>query len=201
MNSTVDGGVDYVFGYGSLVELTDSVTIDGHVYPPVPGRLRGFHRRWGAAMNNWETTELEKHFVDPETGEKPKIRVAYLDIEQRSGARVNGLAIPVDAKRLAELDIREVNYIRIEVTEAFEPAMNGRVFTYTGTAAARERSRAEQVSAPGFVSREYVAAIRRAFAALGADALAEFDRTTEPLQFPLRHLEPRYPPPSEGESD
>jgi hypothetical protein len=192
-----EAGVDYVFGYGSLVELREPIAIDGRLHHPVPGRLRDFHRRWGAAMNNWETTELEKHFVDPETGEKPKIRVAYLDIEQRPGSTVNGLAIPVDAKRLADLDVREVNYIRIDVTEAFEPTAPGRVFAYTGTVAARERSRAEH--APGYVSRDYVAAIRRAFAALGDGALAEFDLTTEPLQFPERHLELRYPPPSGGE--
>jgi hypothetical protein len=192
--------VDYVFGYGSLVELQEPVTIEGRVCDPVPGRLRCFHRRWGAAMNNWEATEFEKHFVDPETGEKPKIRVAYLDIEWRPGSTVNGLALPVDSKRLADLDIREVNYIRIDVTESFEPPMDGRVFTYTGTMAARERSRAEDDVAAGYVSRDYVSAIRRAFAALGDGALAEFDRTTEPLQFPERHLELRYPPPSVGES-
>lgn len=191
-------GIDYVFGYGSLVELAEAVSVGGEAVQPVPGRLSGFHRHWGAAMNNWEATELEKHFVDPETGERPRIRVAYLDIEERSGATVNGLAIPADARRLAELDLREVNYARVDVTGSVEPALPGRVFAYTGTPAARERCRLDDPGAAVCVSRDYVAAIRRAFAALGEQALAEFERSTQPLPFPERHLELRYPPLSAG---
>lgn len=196
MSSTpeVPPGVGYVFGYGSLVEMHEPVILEGRLCRPVPGRLHGFRRRWGAAMNNGEATELEKHFVDPETGEKPSVRVAYLDIEESEGATVNGLAIPVDAERLAEFDVREVNYLRLDVSSAFEPSVSAPVYSYRGTDAARECCLA-QAGVEVYVSREYVAAIRRAFATLGKDALEEYDRTTEPLSFPERHLELRYPPP------
>lgn len=187
--------IDYVFGYGSLVELIDPFVADGHVFPAVPGRLHGFRRFWGAAMNNWEASDAEKHFVDPESGLKPRVRVAYLDIEERIGATVNGLAIPAAAARLAELDRREVNYSRVDVSAAFGPEIAHRVFAYVGTDAARERGRSEDADAPIRVSRQYVERIRRAFAALGPEALAEFERTTAPLPFPERELEPRYPPP------
>ena len=190
--------IDYVFGYGSLVELTEPLVSDGHVFPVVPGRLLGFRRFWGAAMNNWEATEAEKHFVDPASGLKPRVKVAYLDIEEESGSAVNGLAIPVDATRLATLDLREINYSRIEVTPAFEPAIEHRVFTYVGTDAARERRRLEIPDAAVHVSRQYVSRIRRAFEALGPEALAEYERTTEPPRLPERDLEPRYPPPPAG---
>jgi cation transport regulator ChaC len=200
MSSTPEppAGVDYVFGYGSLVELRDPVSIEGRLCPPVAGRLRDFHRRWGAAMNNWEAGPLEKHFIDPETGEQPRIRVAYLDVEERSGDTVNGLAIPVDARRLAELDEREVNYLRIDVSAAFEPQLSRRVFTYLATEEARERCRRRDGEAEVFASRDYVAAVRRAFGDLGEGQLEEYDRTTEPLAFPERHLELIYPPPKTG---
>jgi cation transport regulator ChaC len=185
--------IDYVFGYGSLVEFTEPLVTEGRVFPAVPGRLRGFWRFWGAAMNNWEATEAEKHFVDPESGLKPRIKVAYLDIEEREGSSVNGLAIPVDAARLAELDLREVNYSRIEVSSAFVPAISHRIFTYVGTDAARDRSRLETSDAAVHVSRQYVNRIKVAFSALGPDQLAEYERTTEPLRFPERDLELRYP--------
>lgn len=188
-----------MFGYGSLVEIGEPLAKDGHVFPVVPGRLRGFRRLWGAAMNNWEATEAEKHFVDPGSGLKPRIRVAYLDIEPREGSSVNGLAIPADAARLAALDLREVNYSRIDVSSAFAPAISHRIFTYVGTEAARERCRLETPAAV-HVSREYASRIKRAFAALGPDALAEYERTTEPLRFPERDLELRYPPPPDGVS-
>jgi hypothetical protein len=187
--------IDYVFGYGSLVELGEPLLKDGHVFPPLSGRLRGFRRFWGAAMNNWEATEAEKHFVDPDSGLKPRIKVAYLDIEERQGSSVNGLAIPADAARLAELDLREINYRRIDVSTAFEPTVPRRVFTYVATEAARDRCRDETSDAAIHVSREYVDRVRRAFAALGGDALAEYERTTGPQQFPERDLELRYPRP------
>lgn len=171
---------DYVFGYASLVALRHPNAL--------PGRLRGFRRRWGAAMNNWEGGEGTKHFLDRATGERPRIRVAYLDIYEQAGSAVNGLALPVDAKRLAAFDRREVNYERVEVTDAFAPEAGGRVFTYVGLAAARERCRQGIAEGDTFVSLDYVAGVRRAFEHLAPDALAEFDRTTDPLPFPERDL-------------
>lgn len=199
MTSTTerDTRIDYVFGYGSLVELKQPLTLGDRVYPAMPGRLDGFRRRWGVAMNNWETRDDEKHFVDPESGLKPRIAVAYLDIEEAPGETVNGLAVPVDARRLAEFDVREVNYRRIDVSRSFAPATTHRVFAYQGTDAARARSHAGEDGVEIFVSRQYVDRIRLAFAALGPDEAAEYERTTEPLGFAQRDLELRYPlPPS-----
>jgi len=182
-----------VFGYGSLVELLEPLVREGHVFAAVPGRLCGYRRCWGAAMNNWEAGEAEKHFVEPGSDLKPRIRVAYLDIVERTGSTVNGLAIPTDAARLAELDRRELNYSRIDVSKVFRPAISHRVFTYVAIDAARRRCRLETPDAPIHVSRQYVSRVRRAFAALGPDALAEYERTTEPLRFHERDLELRYP--------
>ena len=194
-------GIAYVFGYGSLVTMKEEVTLAGRPWAAVPGRLRDHRRNWGAAMNNWEAGPLEKHFVDPDSGEQPRIRVAYLDIDERPGATVNGLAIPADSRRLAEIDVREVNYLRVDVTAAFEPALPHPVFTYRATDAARERCRRHYPQPEVFVSRDYVAAVRRAFAALGEGQLEEYERTTEPLDFPQRHLRLVYPPPAQGESE
>jgi hypothetical protein len=152
-------------------------------------------------MDNWEAVNDHKHFLTRESGERPRVRVAYLDLEPGDGEGVNGIAIPVDAVRLETLDAREVNYRRVEVTDAFEPARTGgdspapprRVFTYMATAAARARCRAGAAEANVCVSADYLAATRRAFAALGDAALAEFDRTTEPLAFPQVDLELIWP--------
>ncbi len=188
--------VAYVFGYGSLVAVRDEVSLGGQAWAAVPGRLRDRRRYWGAAMNNWEATPLEKHFVDPDSGEQPRIRVAYLDIDDDPGSAVNGLAIPVDAGRLAEFDVREVNYLRVDVSESFEPALPRRVFAYRATEEARDRCRRHQPDAEVFVSRDYVAAVRRAFEELGQGQLEEYERSTEPLDFPERHLRLVYPPPA-----
>ena len=172
---------DYVFGYASLVAGAEPGAL--------VGRLCGYRRFWGAAMNNWEGGEGAKHFIDKETGERPRIRVVYLDIEPSEESTVNGVAIPADAERLRALDAREINYERVEVTEAFEPAVSEKVFTYVGLDAARERCRQGAADGDLFVSRDYAAGVRLAFERLGADALAEYDRTTDPLPFPERDLQ------------
>ena len=181
-------GPDYVFGYASLVGLREPLLVAGVEQAPLPGRLCGFRRFWGAAMNNWEGGDAVKHFLDRGTGERPRIRVAYLDIEPNQGSAVNGLAIPVDAARLAALDAREVNYSRIDVSASFESGTPQRVFAYVGTEAARGRCRQGTADGDVFVSGDYLAAVRAAFAALGSDVLAELDRTIGPLPFPERDL-------------
>jgi cation transport regulator ChaC len=181
---------DYVFGYASLVALEDADALSG--------RLRGFRRCWGVAMNNWEGGEGAKHFLDRESGERPRIRVAYLDIERSDGSGVNGVAIPVEVERLAALDEREINYQRVEVTEAFEGPASGRIFTYVGLDAARERCRQGTTDGNVFASQDYAAGVRLAFERLGGEALAEFDRTTEPLPFQERDLQVVLPSSTTG---
>lgn len=170
----------WVFGYASLVALEHAEAL--------PGRLRGFRRFWGVAMNNWEGGGAAKHWLDRDSGERPRIRVAYLDLREQEGSAVNGLALPVEDDRLAELDAREINYARIDISAAFEPAVQGRVFTYVGLDAARDRCRQGDAEGNIFVSSDYAASVRRAFERLAPGALAEFDRTTDPLPFPEREL-------------
>jgi hypothetical protein len=182
---------DYVFGYGSLVALREPLDIDGTSLPAVAGRLRGFRRLWGAAMNNWETAAGEKHYVDPGSDRKPRVRVAFLDIEERAGAAVNGLAVPVDAARLAEFDAREVNYARVDLSAAFDPPLGRRVFAYRATAAARARLEAGIAAGDLVVSRDYVELVREAFASLGSGALEEFELDTAAPPCPERELDLR----------
>ena len=56
-----------------------------------------------------------KHYVDPD-GDRPDLMVCYLDIAERDGAVVNGVALRVGADELPALDERERNYERREVT-------------------------------------------------------------------------------------
>lgn len=182
--------IAYVFGYASLVALEDAEAR--------PGRLRGFRRYWGVAMNNWEGGDGAKHWLNRDSGERPRIRVAYLDLREEEGSAVNGIAFPVDEGRLAELDAREINYRRIDVTAVFAGDVGGDVFTYVGLDAARERCRQGAADGNAFVSSDYAGGVRRAFEQFAPGALAEFDRTTDPLPFPERELRVVYPSPPTG---
>ncbi len=185
--------MDFIFGYASLVAVSEPAA--------VAGRLRGFRRRWGVAMNNWEGGDAVKHFLDRATGERPRIRVAYLDLYEHPGSAVNGLALSVDRERLEALDAREVNYERVELTAAFEPdgaaaplPDSPRVFAYLGLAEARERCRQGAADGDTFVSRDYAQGVREAFAGLVPGALGDYERSTDPCPFPERDLETVHRP-------
>jgi hypothetical protein len=181
----------YVFGYASLVALQEPLAA-GAERAALLGRLRGYRRFWGAAMNNWEGGEDAKHWLDGDTGERPRIRVAYLDIEPRQGRTVNGAAIHVDGARLAALDAREINYQRIDVSAAFEPELPGTVYAYVGLDAARERCRRGAAEGNVFVSAQYLAMVQSGFERIDR-GMSEFDRTTGACPFPERDLQVALP--------
>ena len=113
-----------------------------------------------------------KHYVDAETGERPAVCVAFLDLVPDPSSAVNGVVFPV--ADLAALDDRERNYERREV----QPG----VWAYLGTEAARARFE----RGPTVVSREYLDGVRESFAALGE--LTRFEGSTDPPSVPVRDL-------------
>jgi gamma-glutamylcyclotransferase (GGCT)/AIG2-like uncharacterized protein YtfP len=104
-------------------------------------------------MDNTRDLPGYKHYLDPETGERPAIYVAYLDLAPDPKSCVRGVVFPVDAPTLEALDQRERNYERREVT--VEPSPEGRVWAYFGTAAARERFERGRAQGTAVVDRDY----------------------------------------------
>jgi cation transport regulator ChaC len=160
----------FVFGYGSLLERGKGT----------PCRLGGHRRRWGVAMDNRRTIPGYKYFLEPGGG-RPGVFVAFLDAVPEPGASCTGLAFPVDAAALGELDARERNYRRVDVTAMVDADLGGRVWAYRGLEEARERYEAGVRAGTAVVSRAYVEGVRAGFAAFGLD----FD--TEP-EVPVRDL-------------
>src|SRR3954452_9313466 len=76
----------FVFGYGSLVEALDAGGRAAH--------LDGYRRRWQVAMDNSRDLPGYKYYVDPRTGERPRVFVAFLDLAPDPRARVNGVLFP-----------------------------------------------------------------------------------------------------------
>lgn len=157
-----------VFGYGSLV--------DGPVRRAV---LFGRRRTWGIAMDNAIDLPGYKHYEDPETGERPAVMVAFLDVVPDPAAEVPGVVFEVDDAELRELDRRERNYARTEVETSEGPA-----FTYVGL----PESRARVARGPCVVQRAYVEAVRAGFEALEPGGAARFDATTGPFPGPVVDL-------------
>ena len=147
-----------VFGYGSLAGGAGGR----------PARLRGYRRVWGVAMDNRVDIPGYRSYRRPDDGSRPAVHVAFLDIVEDPGGAVDGVLIAVDDGRLAELDERERNYDRIDVSAAVAGAP-GRVWTYRGSDDGRARLRAALAQRDAVVDADYAQAVRATFAVLGID--------------------------------
>jgi gamma-glutamylcyclotransferase (GGCT)/AIG2-like uncharacterized protein YtfP len=169
----------FVFGYGSLLRRPAAAG------PPVPCRLRDHRRGWGVAMDNTRTIPGYKYYVDMETGERPEVYVAFLDIRPEPDSAVNGVVFPVTDEVLASLDRRERNYDRREVTDLLDADLGGRVWAYVGSAGGRRRYETGRGAGTAVVSGPYLQGVRDDFGSFGADMAAEFEATTERPDVPV----------------
>lgn len=178
---------EWVFGYGSLASPAEAHAVSD-LGEPAAVELRGFSRAWNVAMWNPAPENVAKHYVDPATGERPEIFVAFLNAIRAPLRAMNGVIIPVDHETVERFDSREANYSRIDVTDGIDPCPRGRVWIYTATDAGLERYRVGARDRNVFVSREYHAYCRNAFAQRGGDQLRRYEETTSTPGCPLRPL-------------
>jgi gamma-glutamylcyclotransferase (GGCT)/AIG2-like uncharacterized protein YtfP len=135
----------FVFGYGSLPAEVGGVAC----------RLGDHRRHWAVAMDNRDVIPGYKIYVDPETGERPPVQVAYLAITPERGHHVDGYAFEVTDEQLVALDRRERNYDRCDVSHLVGEVA-GRVWAYIGSAAGRRRLEGGRRRGTAVVSRGYL---------------------------------------------
>ena len=195
---------EYVFGYASLVRDDDG---RGTV-----ARLPGYRRVWGVATDNLRAIPGYKMYLSRSDGSRPAVYVAFIDIEPEEASVVNGLVRPVPAAELELLDLRERNYDRVDVTgkvrcspeqrSGCAPPLEGRIWTYRGSADGRERLRRGRAEGRAVVSRDYLDKVRAGFAALGEEHERAFVQSSVLDDLPVLDLErldlpPDPPPPRE----
>lgn len=146
----------FVFGYGSLAAQGEGC----HV-----ARLRGHRRSWGVAMDNRVDLPGYKSYRLRADGSRPAVFVAFVDVEPDARCEVTGICMPVDERRLRELDRRERNYDRVEITSAIGDAA-GRVWIYRGSHDGRARLREAVACGCAAVSRDYRDAVVGALQAI-----------------------------------
>jgi gamma-glutamylcyclotransferase (GGCT)/AIG2-like uncharacterized protein YtfP len=160
------GLTDHVFGYGSLA---GELLRDG-------GRvacLEGRRRKWGVAADNERAIPGYKQYALRSGGAVPRVFVAFLDLVEDPRCAVNGVLAAIDASALAELDRRERNYDRVEVTAEIERPPAGRVWTYVGSVEGRARLSTGLREQRAVISRDYAESVHSAFRGLGE---AEYER-------------------------
>jgi hypothetical protein len=168
-----------VFGYASLVSRASAAETLGREVGECPlVRLRGWRRRWSLVRDN---ERAEKTFARADDGTLPPFMLG-LNIEPAGASEPgpNGALIGLTEAELDRLDVREVRYDRVDVTDAIDPpaAELGveRVITYR---AKPERFSAEP-PAGAVILRPYLETVEAAFAACGPEALDCFRETTGP---------------------
>ena len=181
----------HVFGYASLVLDGSRGTV---------ARLPGYRRVWGVATDNMRAIPGYKLYLRRSDGRRPAVYVAFLDLEPDEGASVNGVVRPVTAAALDELDRRERNYDRVDVSGQID-GLHGRVWTYVGSAEGRERLRRGREEGRAVISRDYLDKVRAGFRALGEEEELAFAESSKLDGLPVWDLEridlPADAPPAE----
>ena len=166
----------YVFGYGSLVlEGAGSVeTLPGH------------RRVWGVATDNVRHIPGYKMYLSRSNGTRVDVYVAFADLEPDPSSAVRGLVRPVSEAELEELDRRERNYDRIDVTDLIETDFGGPVWTYRGSPEGRARLARGRSEGTAVVSKDYLERVRKGLRALGDGELERFEAQSD---LPVADLE------------
>jgi hypothetical protein len=121
-------------------------------------------------MDNSRDLPGYKYFVDAQTGERPDVMVAFLDLVEDPAASVNGVLVPF----VPALDARERNYERRGIAPG--------TYAYFGTEDALRRFQ----TGPTVIARDYLDHVRAGFEALGQ--LDRFEATTDPPPVPVADL-------------
>jgi cation transport regulator ChaC len=162
-----------LFGYGSLV-LPESaeMTLGRPVGEPARALLRGWKRRFSQRRDN---LTCEKTF-ECDGGRRPEwILGLNLEEGEDDAGPVNGVVIKLTDAELDRLDIREIRYDRMDVTELVEgDDLPDLIVTYT----AKEYHFAPEPPEDAVILATYARAVEQGFDALGPAELEHYRRTT-----------------------
>ena len=181
-------GDTWIFGYGSLVSPTSMATTIGRTVAAEDvaiAHLDGYGRRW-----NYGSMQLRGDWhhdgVEVTGGLVVSLGLVAADTET-----CNGVIVCVTADELAQLDWRERDYQRTDVTELIrlddvqrdhqhDRQRVERVVTYVPRPSAVERYEASRDRGQAGIRLSYRDLVSAAFVDLGGDHLARFGATPPP---------------------
>jgi hypothetical protein len=169
-----------LFGYGSLSLLESAELTIGRPIPRLhPAELRGWRRRFSQRRDN---LTCEKTFEC--TGGRRPEWILGLNVERGEdpAGPVNGVVIEVSEAELDRLDIREVRYDRVDVSDQVGgEGLPDQVITYT----AKDFHFAPKPPSDAVILATYATAVEAGFAALGPGQLDRYRATTGPYPVEL----------------
>lgn len=165
-----------LFAYGSLVSRESAAeTLGREVEPPLAARLPGFARGWTLKRDNLTTEKT----VARVGGAVPRFCLGLGLEPDESAPAPNGALIKVTEVELDRLDLREMRYRRLDVTDAIRtehPHGFGRIVSYRP----RPENRAPRPPDDAIIVANYLRTVEAAFAELGREQLDLFRATTKP---------------------
>ena len=171
----------WVFGYGSLVSPTSMAHTIGRMVEPSTdvaiAHLDGYGRRW-----NYGSLHKGGDWLHGDV-EVTQGLVVSLGLQATDTESCNGVAIRVTADELAQLDWRERDYERTDVTDQIRlegPDIPGRIVTYVPRASAIDRYEQARDDGRAAIERRYWDLVHEAFDELGAGHRENFSATPAP---------------------
>ena len=172
-----------LFAYGSLLDRRSFVqTLGREPDRLISSRLGGWRRRWSLVRDN---LAAEKTF-SRQDGELPRW-VLGLNLERDESAvpgTTNGALIEVTDDELERLDLRELRYLRVDVTDQVSGHRFDRVSAYAG----RPENYAPEPPEDAVAMAPYLRTIESAYRSLGDGEWELFLETTGPP--PVEAIEP-----------
>ncbi len=173
----------WVFGYGSLVSPVSMATTIGR--PVAAGdvavaHLDGYGRRW-----NYGSLHLRGDWHHEGVAVTQGL-VVSLGLVVADTEICNGVIVRVTANELAQLDWRERDYERTDVTDRIRVddrlhgVRAGRVLTYVPRPSAIERYEEARDRRHAGIRQSYWELVNLAFGDLGDDHLAHYESTPSP---------------------
>ena len=171
-----------LFGYGSLVLPESAAMTLGRPVPESrPAALHGWKRRFSQARDNL-TCEKTFECID---GRRPEW-ILGLNVEagEDPAGPVNGVVIELTETELDRLDIREVRYDRVEVTDLVAgEGLPERIVTYK----AKSFHYRPEPPKDAIILATYAQAVELGFEALGRGELERYRLTTGP--YPVERVD------------
>jgi len=118
-------------------------------------------------MDNSQTLPGYKYYLDPITGARPQVFVAFANIEPQREGSIAGIVFEVDGATLELFDSRERNYQRVDVTAHLANPVEGTVWTYIGHRQASDRFQRGLRNNALVIDKTYAQGIWSAFAHAG----------------------------------
>ena len=182
----------WVFGYGSLASPASLARTIGRLARPGrdvhPATLDGYGRRW-----NYGVGHVTASWTRPDGTEVTDGTIVALGIVGSPGESVNGVIASLTEAELSDLDHRERDYDRVDVSDSVvlgdESDLGGLpIVTYVPRSSAIERYESARDAGTGGVRRTYWELVEDAFGVLGDDQLRRYRESTPEPDVPIIDL-------------